>query len=385
MVRNREAGGLFGKDGFGFDDLVDVVNPLQHIPVVSTFYRAMTQDRLAPAPRLLGGALLGGVVGLAVAALNAVLEGATGKDVGEHVRTALFGGADAPEEPVMMAGTAAEAAQVAAVAPHGEMTKHVAESPGPEEAEEDDSRPGPSVSRRTAHAGAPGPWYLAGRSARRIDEGPSTPQQRGAEPAPPPVRVAHAGVPWYLSGPSAPRVGAAASPPTRSTDQDAPPAATNAVALAAPPPVSNAVALAASPPVSNAVALAASPPVSNAVALPAWPSAASDRAPADPAAPEGEAAAQTLPRLSSAQIELLLASVGKTGAADRILTEQGRSGQGSAVTPQAGASASVPPSGAGAGAPTREPIAERMMDALDKYQNVHGLYDQARRRVDVVR
>jgi hypothetical protein len=361
MVRNREAGGLFGKDGFGFDDLIDVVNPLQHIPVVSTFYRAMTQDRIAPAPRLLGGALLGGVVGLAVAALNAVLEGATGKDVGEHVRTALFGGADAPEEPVMMAGTAAEAAQVAAVAPHGEMTKHVAESPGPEEAEEDDSRPGPSVSRRTAHAGAPGPWYLAGRSARRIDEGPSTPQQRGAEPAPPPVRVAHAGGPWYLSGRSAPRLAAAASPSTRSTDQDAPPAASNAVALAASPPVSNAVAPAASPP------------------------AASDRAPADPAAPEGEAAAQTLPRLLPAQIELLLASVGRTGAADRILTEQGRSGQGSAVAAEAGASGSVPPSGAGAGTPTREPIAERMMDALDKYQNVHGLYDQARRRVDVVR
>ncbi|WP_316976003.1 hypothetical protein [Shumkonia mesophila] len=76
---------LFGEDGFTFADLLDIVNPLQHIPVIGTIYRRITGDTLDPGARLAGGALFGGVIGVAVAGVNAALEDATGKDAGEHV------------------------------------------------------------------------------------------------------------------------------------------------------------------------------------------------------------------------------------------------------------------------------------------------------------
>ncbi|ADZ72270.1 hypothetical protein [Polymorphum gilvum] len=54
---------------FGFADLVDLVNPLQHIPIVSDIYRAVTGDRIADGPRYAGNALygmaLGGPIGMA--------------------------------------------------------------------------------------------------------------------------------------------------------------------------------------------------------------------------------------------------------------------------------------------------------------------------------
>ncbi len=75
---------LFGQDGLTFGDLLDIVNPLQHIPVISTIYRALTDDQIEPGSRLAGGALFGGGAGFASALFNAVLENDTGKDIGEH-------------------------------------------------------------------------------------------------------------------------------------------------------------------------------------------------------------------------------------------------------------------------------------------------------------
>ncbi|MDD9901151.1 MAG: hypothetical protein OXT65_09260 [Alphaproteobacteria bacterium] len=43
--------------------LVDIVNPLQHIPLVGTAYRALTGDDIAPVARVAGGVLYGGPVG----------------------------------------------------------------------------------------------------------------------------------------------------------------------------------------------------------------------------------------------------------------------------------------------------------------------------------
>ena len=85
----------WGEDGFTFGDLLDLINPLQHLPVISTLYRKFTGDEIAPGPRLLGGGLFGGVLGVASAAVGVAVEAATGKDIGEHV-LALF---DGPEEP----------------------------------------------------------------------------------------------------------------------------------------------------------------------------------------------------------------------------------------------------------------------------------------------
>ncbi|MEH6524843.1 MAG: hypothetical protein V7723_02130, partial [Sneathiella sp.] len=74
----------FGGDGFGFDDFLDIINPLQHIPGVSSIYREITGDQINPGSRLIGGSLFGGGIGLAVSFVNAAIEDSTGKDIGAH-------------------------------------------------------------------------------------------------------------------------------------------------------------------------------------------------------------------------------------------------------------------------------------------------------------
>lgn len=83
---------FFGEDGFTLGDFVDIINPLQHLPVVSTVYRALTGDEISPGARLAGGTLYGGPIGLASAVANNVSEELTGQDVGGAVMTALTGG-----------------------------------------------------------------------------------------------------------------------------------------------------------------------------------------------------------------------------------------------------------------------------------------------------
>lgn len=75
----------FGDDGVTFLDLVDIINPLQHIPVVSTLYRDLTGDTLDPAPRIMGSTLFMGPVGLVASVANVMVEHNTGKDMGGHV------------------------------------------------------------------------------------------------------------------------------------------------------------------------------------------------------------------------------------------------------------------------------------------------------------
>ncbi|MCG8494225.1 MAG: hypothetical protein MI743_21630 [Sneathiellales bacterium] len=76
---------LFGEDGFGFDDFLDIINPLQHIPVISNIYRKFTGDELSPGARMIGGGIFGGGIGLASSVINSAIEAETGKDIGGHV------------------------------------------------------------------------------------------------------------------------------------------------------------------------------------------------------------------------------------------------------------------------------------------------------------
>ena len=80
---------IWGEDGFSFGDILDVINPLQHVPIVSTLYRALTGDAIAPAPRILGDTLFGGPIGAATGAANTALKYLSGKDVGEYVLAML--------------------------------------------------------------------------------------------------------------------------------------------------------------------------------------------------------------------------------------------------------------------------------------------------------
>jgi len=83
------------KSGFGFHDLLDVINPLQHIPVVSTIYRALTGDEPGAAARIVGDGLFGGLIGFASSVVNVLVQADTGQDIGEHVLSMLdLDGAD---------------------------------------------------------------------------------------------------------------------------------------------------------------------------------------------------------------------------------------------------------------------------------------------------
>lgn len=75
--------------GFSFWDLVDIINPLQHIPVVNTIYRELTGDQIGAVARIAGGAIFGGPIGAALGGVNAIAAQETGQDLGEMAMSKL--------------------------------------------------------------------------------------------------------------------------------------------------------------------------------------------------------------------------------------------------------------------------------------------------------
>ena len=67
-----------------FDDLIDIVNPLQHLPVVSMLYRAVTGDEIKPAMRILGDIGYGGPMGFVFSCLQVLFEEVSGDDIAGH-------------------------------------------------------------------------------------------------------------------------------------------------------------------------------------------------------------------------------------------------------------------------------------------------------------
>jgi hypothetical protein len=82
---------FWGPNGFSFKSVLDIINPLQQIPVVSDIYRAMSGDTIATGSRLAGGALLGGPIGFVAALINSIVEDETGKDIGGNMLAMLDG------------------------------------------------------------------------------------------------------------------------------------------------------------------------------------------------------------------------------------------------------------------------------------------------------
>lgn len=85
------------KDDFTFKDLVDMVNPLQHIPVVNMIYREITGDEIKPASKIVGSAVFGGPVGAASSLVNLVIEEETGEDLAGNALSAI-GVKDKPQK-----------------------------------------------------------------------------------------------------------------------------------------------------------------------------------------------------------------------------------------------------------------------------------------------
>ena len=72
-------------EGITFGDVLDIINPLQHIPIVSTIYRMATEDDIGVGSRILGGALFGGPLGILITGLTAIIEEISGSTVDKQV------------------------------------------------------------------------------------------------------------------------------------------------------------------------------------------------------------------------------------------------------------------------------------------------------------
>lgn len=119
---------LFGEsdDSPSFWDLLDVINPLQHIPIVNEIYQDLTGDKIGVAARLAGGGLFGGPIGLVASAIGCLVEEETGDTIGGHV-VALFKDDEAAPTQVAKADTeAAPQPQAAETKPAAMAPVHVA-------------------------------------------------------------------------------------------------------------------------------------------------------------------------------------------------------------------------------------------------------------------
>ena len=77
-----------------FHHLLDVINPLQHLPVIGTIYRAITGEHIGAVEKLAGDALYGGLWGAVASVADVAFEGITGKSFEDTV-LGLFKGDDA--------------------------------------------------------------------------------------------------------------------------------------------------------------------------------------------------------------------------------------------------------------------------------------------------
>jgi hypothetical protein len=200
---------LFGKEGPGFQDVLAAINPLQHLPVVGTIYRYLTGDTISPGSRLAGGLLYGGPLGLAGAAVNAAIEGVTGKDMGDHVLAMVVEPKPpaAKDAPVMVASTVADIAPAAGPAPEPLPTAGPAVTANPVPPVQADIAPPTPRATLAATAAPPTkpeaaadapltPEAYARAMARANGRGvPSLPVRAGAPAMPPPRPQAQAPIP----------------------------------------------------------------------------------------------------------------------------------------------------------------------------------------------
>ena len=109
-------------DNFGLSDVLDLINPLQHIPIISSLYREMTGDTIKPVARVVGDMLFGGLVGGpiitgAISVASIAYEQQTGEDPITRVANALFGGGEDDQSEAAVASKSPEVvAPVASVA-----------------------------------------------------------------------------------------------------------------------------------------------------------------------------------------------------------------------------------------------------------------------------
>lgn len=118
-----------------FNDLIDTLNPLQHIPVVSDIYRGLTGDRISAHARVAGGALYGGPIGLVASVASLAIAGGSGdRGIGDRIYAAIFD-PDAPSaETAIVAASGDDTLALARANAPTEQTASIApEKPGPDQ------------------------------------------------------------------------------------------------------------------------------------------------------------------------------------------------------------------------------------------------------------
>ena len=151
---NAKPFSLWEKEGFGFGDFIDIINPLHHIPIVATIYRNLSGDQIGAAPRMIGGALWFRVGGFVAGAVNAVVDWWSGKDIGDHIYAAVFG------DPRKVDGATAVAqknAPTSGAAPSSVATR---KAPAPQSAESASAASGESPPAAAPENDAVGPAAL---------------------------------------------------------------------------------------------------------------------------------------------------------------------------------------------------------------------------------
>ena len=100
-----------------FSDLVDLINPLQHIPGVSQVYRALTGDTIKPAVKVMGGLVFGGPAGLLLGAGGAVVDSMLGDPLARVADAALGTNSSRPSPATSIAAATAPTLESAVITP----------------------------------------------------------------------------------------------------------------------------------------------------------------------------------------------------------------------------------------------------------------------------
>ncbi|MBG78944.1 MAG: hypothetical protein CL570_07970 [Alphaproteobacteria bacterium] len=82
--------GEVAEDSFGFLDLLDMVNPLQHIPVVGSIYRSVTGDTIKPISQMVGGMAFTGPLGAVFPLVGAVIDQEFGDSAPQDSQATAF-------------------------------------------------------------------------------------------------------------------------------------------------------------------------------------------------------------------------------------------------------------------------------------------------------
>ena len=81
----RPEGSFWSEEAPTFSDFLDIINPLQHIPIISNIYQALTGDTASTGSKIAGGALFGGPIGFIASIVDSIVQQESGKDMGGNM------------------------------------------------------------------------------------------------------------------------------------------------------------------------------------------------------------------------------------------------------------------------------------------------------------